>query len=278
MKAFMSIDVEDWFHTANFQNILTREEWEHQATRVEHNTHKILDIFDTVGVKSTFFVLGWVAKKYPLLVPEIAKRGHEVASHGTHHELVYKMAPEDFRDDIRYSKKILEEQSGNEVLGYRAPNFSITDQAIDILQEEGFRYDSSVFPTVFHDRYGTLSLYEIQTGGYYEIKKSFFESPLSCVKVFGKNLPWSGGAYFRLIPFHLFNYGFKKIVEKEGYFNFYLHPWEIDPFVKDNGLLNGYNKFRQTVNLSSTEKKLRKLVNQFEFQSVADLLEANQEK
>ena len=196
MKAFMSIDVEDWFHTANFQNILTREEWEHQTTRVEHNTHKILDIFDTVGVKSTFFVLGWVAKKYPLLVPEIAKRGHEVASHGTHHELVYKMAPEDFRDDIRYSKKILEEQSGNEVLGYRASNFSITDQAIDILQEEGFRYDSSVFPTVFHDRYGgvitTDSIRVDMDGGriilaqqgteYYKTNKKNWETELKFIK------------------------------------------------------------------------------------------------
>lgn len=272
MKAFMSIDVEDWFHTANFQNIVKRDQWDHQTPRVEQNTHKILDIFDSVGIKSTFFVLGWVAKKYPSLVPEIANRGHEVASHGTHHELVYEMSGKDFRKDIRYSKKILEDQSGNKVLGYRAPNFSITDQAIDILQEEGFQYDSSVFPTVFHDRYGILSKYEIRENGFYEIKKSFFEFPLSSFNILGVSLPWSGGAYFRVIPIHLFIFGFKKIIQNEGYFNFYLHPWEIDHKSHGDTLLTGYNKFRQSVNLSSTEKKLKKLIPKFEFQPISTLL------
>src|SRR5262245_49134119 len=152
----LSIDVEDWFHTANLSGVVPRESWTTRESRVERNTNRMLEILNVSKARATFFVLGWVAERYPQLVRAISEAGHEVASHGYGHELVHSLSPGEFRSDVVRSKKYLEDLTGTAVRGYRAPCFSITEWAIPILQRAGFDYDSSVVPTVMHDRYGRL--------------------------------------------------------------------------------------------------------------------------
>ena len=157
LSAAMSVDVEDWFQVENLKPAIARETWDSQERRVERNTMRILEILAEHRAKGTFFVLGWVAERHPGLIRRIADQGHEIASHGYGHELLYTLSEAEFRTDVDRCKKLLEDVTGQAVLGYRAPSFSITDWAVTILQEMGFEYDSSVFPTVAHDRYGRLA-------------------------------------------------------------------------------------------------------------------------
>ena len=196
--AAMSIDVEDWFQVQNLG--IDPALWDSHERRVVQNVDRMLELMSNHNVQSTCFILGWIAERHPEIVKKIAEAGHEIASHGYNHELIYEISPERFRNDIRDSKALLEDIAGTKVVGYRAPCFSITDQAIDILQEEGYTYDSSSFPTVAHDRYGTLS--GIESGKVVqEIREGFHEICVSCLHVLGKGLPWAGGGYFRLFPY-----------------------------------------------------------------------------
>ena len=269
---FFTVDVEDWFHTANFYKVLNISDWDNQEKRVEKNTETILSILSKSGNKGTFFTLGWVAERYPQLIKKISAEGHSIASHGYNHQLVYSLTPEEFRKDISSAKKILEDLTGQEVIGYRAPNFSITDWAIDILQEEGYLYDSSVFPTEFHDRYGKLKKYKISNEPIYEIKKGFWEIPLSCNQLFKKNVPWAGGAYFRLLPYSIYKMGFRRTLKNKDYFTFYIHPWELDPNVNIDHLLSGMLKRRQELNLKYTTNKLNNLLKDFTSKSIETFL------
>ncbi len=227
----MSVDVEDYFQVSAFEKVVSRASWDTLESRVVGNTERLLELFDRSGIKATFFVLGWVAQRFPVLVRRIKATGHEVASHGYHHQLLYMLTPQQFREDVRSAKAVLEDCTGSVVIGFRAPSFSLiasTLWAIDILIEEGYRYDSSVFP-VRHDRYGIpdaprhIHAIERPSG-------ALLEMPLSTVRFGGMNLPVSGGGYFRLLPYAWTRWGIRHInlVDQQPAL-FYLHPWEIDP-------------------------------------------------
>jgi polysaccharide deacetylase family protein (PEP-CTERM system associated) len=263
----LSFDIEDWFQVENLKSAISFEDWEHCELRVANNTAKVLNLLDDAGTKATFFILGWIAEKCPSLVREIHARGHEVASHGYSHRLVYEMTREEFREDIIRSKSVLEETIGERILGYRAPCFSITKDslwALDILKKEGFAYDSSIYPVQFHDRYGLAGC----DGEPFRWENGLFEVPLAVYKIGSYMLPLGGGGYFRLFPYFYFKYFLKKINLRKKIFTFYLHPWEFDPGQPRVRVPLGY-RFRHYVNLDKTESQLRKLLGEFAFERIA---------
>jgi len=269
----LTVDVEDYFQVSAFADNIDQQEWGNHPLRVENNTQRLLDIFDEYKVKATFFVLGWVAERKNALVREIATRGHEVASHGYSHQLVYNQSPDVFKEETIRSKNILEDITQARVRGYRAASYSITDQsmwALDILAETGFDYDSSIFP-VRHDRYGVPNAPEYP----YHLKtpqgSSIIEFPLSTAKIFLYRVPVAGGGYFRLYPYWLSKAGLKQINRKEKPFIFYLHPWEIDP---DQPRISAswFSQFRHYNNLGKCESRLRNLLTEFSFDTVMGVL------
>jgi polysaccharide deacetylase family protein (PEP-CTERM system associated) len=225
---------------------------------------------DAGPVQATFFVLGWVADRCPGVVRRIAAAGHEVASHGYGHELLTSLAPDAFREDVRRSKTLLENLASTPVRGYRAPSFSITEWAIPVLQEEGFVYDSSVFATVAHDRYGRLSGVRPDEA-VVELSPGFFEIGVSCVTVRSFGVPWGGGGYFRLLPFPLFRRGVSHIRRRRPYV-FYLHPWEIDPGQPRVDDLPFTHRFRHYVGLDRCEERFGALLRDFRWSTMWDLV------
>jgi polysaccharide deacetylase family protein (PEP-CTERM system associated) len=269
--AAMSIDVEDWFQVQNLQAGVPRSSWDLQDRRVERNTDRMLELMAGVGVKCTCFILGWVAERHPALVKRIASAGHEIASHGWWHELVYEIGPERFRVDVRDSKRLLEDLTGQRVLGYRAPNFSICDWALDVLLEEGYAYDSSSFPVVAHDRYGRLS--DVPAGKpVYAARPGLDEVCVSVLKVAGRSLPWGGGGYFRMFPYPIFRAGVRRILRSGTPYVFYIHPWEIDPGQpRVSGIRRDY-AFRHYVNLAACDGRFARLLRDFQWTTIADLM------
>ena len=269
----MSVDVEDYFHVSVFEATVSRSQWADMQSRVCANTERLLDMFDEFGVRGTFFVLGWVAERYPRLVRDIVARGHEIASHGYAHRLVYDQTPDAFREDVRRAKHLLEDASGSRVGGYRAPSFSVTRRslwALEILIEEGHWYDASIFP-IRHDRYGIPR----SPRHPYRIERdsgSLMEMPGSTVRLGPVNLPIAGGGYFRILPYAWTRWGIARVnrVEQQPAV-FYLHPWEIDP---DQPRLpaSWLGRFRHYRNLDATESRLRALLADFRFDTVATLL------
>lgn len=270
----LSFDVEDWFQVENLREVFPRESWNYQRLRVVENTHRLLDVLERYGAKATFFVLGWIAEKVPGLVKDIYSAGHEIASHGFAHELIYNQTLEEFREDIHHSKRVLEDLVGTAVLGYRAPSFSITDEAIDVLVAEGFKYDSSLFPSFYHDRYGKLATLKAERHtSVIEVQTGFCEVLIPTLSLFGKKLPWGGGGYFRVIPYSIFRVGVKRLLAEVGSYLFYLHPWEIDPYqprIKDVRLSF---RFRHYAGLKGTLSKLERLIRDFRFISIKEGLE-----
>ncbi len=277
MRNALTVDVEDFFQVTAFERHVSREEWDSFPLRVEGNTRRVLDMFDEYGVRGTFFVLGWVAERVPGLVKEIHRRGHEIACHGYGHQLVYHIGPERFREDVRRAKDILEHITGEEVSGYRAPSYSVTGKslwALDIMIEEGFRYDSSIFP-IIHDIYGIPGgerfPHEIETksGKIKEFPISTF--PLGIGK-WRYRLPVAGGGYLRLFPVHLIRRAIDYINRREGHPAIvYFHPWEIDP--GQPRIRAGLkSRFRHYVNLERMEAKVRYLLNKMSFSPVIDVL------
>ena len=270
----MSVDVEDYFQVSAFENTVDRRRWDRLESRVCQNTERLLEIFETAGVRGTFFVLGWVADRYPALVRRISDAGHEVASHGYAHRLVYDQTPEEFREDIRRARAAIEAASGCCVSGYRAPSYSITNRsrwALDILVEEGYAYDASIFP-IHHDRYGIPDaarhphVMSCRSG-------QLWEAPGSTIRCGGVNLPVGGGGYFRLLPYQWTRWGIRRLntVERRPAV-FYLHPWEIDSAQPrmPSGRLAGFRHYR---NLAKTEKRLQRLLQDFRFGTIHSLLE-----
>jgi len=269
----MSIDVEDYFHVSVFDGIVPRAEWDRMESRVVRNTERLLEIFAQYEVHSTFFILGWVAERHPGLVRRIADSGHEVASHGYAHRLVYDQTPRTFRDDVRKAKAIIEDAAGTEVIGYRAPSYSITPRslwALDILLEERHEYDSSIFP-IRHDRYGIPVSERLP----YPITRSagtLIEVPGSTTRLGPLNLPVAGGGYFRILPYWWTRWGMDRVNRLEHRATiFYLHPWEIDPDQPrlPAGLLGQFRHYR---NLHLTEGRLRRLLRDFAFGTVQSML------
>lgn len=271
----MTVDVEDYFHVSAFADAIRREDWDAMPCRVERNTHRLLSLFGEKSITATFFVLGWVAERYPQLIREIAAQGHEVACHGMTHELVYNQTPAVFHEETRRSKTILEDQVQQPVLGYRAASYSIVESslwALDSLVELGFRYDSSIFP-VSHDRYGMPGSprepYVITAPG----GGKLVEFPLSTLDLAGRRLPIAGGGYFRLFPYVFSEWALGRINRREGKpFIFYLHPWEIDP-EQPRVSANWLSRFRHYNNLDKCEGRLRRLTDRFAFTSASRVLE-----
>jgi len=273
----LTIDVEDYFHVTAFERQIKPDEWDTYPLRVEGNTLRILDMLDEFALRATFFVLGWVAERLPGLVREIHRRGHEIACHGYGHQLIYRLSPQEFRKDISKAKTILEDICGERVYGYRAPSYSITTEslwALDILVEEGFSYDSSIFP-ITHDIYGIPGgkrfPHEITThaGKILEFPISTF--PLK-VGVWQSRLPIAGGGYLRLFPAALVARAIQAINTKEKQpVIVYFHPWEIDP--QQPRIKAGLKScFRHYLNLERMELKIRHLLDNFRFSSAKDIL------
>ncbi len=276
MKNVFTIDVEDYYQVEAFAGVVDKNSWQGYESRVENNTRRLLDILDEHSVKGTFFVLGWVAQRQRSLIREIADRGHEIASHGMSHTLVYTQSPAVFRDETRSSKALLEDICQHPVIGYRAATYSITRQslwALDILHEEGFRYDSSIFP-MRHDRYGIHdanpypSLLRTPSGN------TLAEFPISVFRYGSIKFPVAGGGYFRLFPYSMTRWGLAQINRSGHEFVFYLHPWEIDPEqprIREAGALS---RFRHYLNLDRTRPRLTRLLQDFSFTTMQEALQA----
>ena len=269
----LTIDVEDYFQVAALAEAVDRKDWHDMEYRVEVNTDRLLSVLGDHNTKATFFTLGWVAEKSPALVRRIHDAGHEVASHGYSHQLIYKQTPEVFREETRRSKAILEDIIGEPVTGYRAASYSITAQsrwALDILCEEGFTWDSSIFP-VHHDRYGMPGTprwpHRLKTDNGSEIA----EFPLSTLKLPGYTLPIAGGGYFRLFPYWFSQWGLGSINRMGKPFVFYLHPWEIDPG-QPRLDVKWFSRFRHYNNLEVCEQRLVNLLKRFRFTTMSDVL------
>jgi polysaccharide deacetylase family protein (PEP-CTERM system associated) len=257
----LSVDVEDYFHVEAFSDVIDRSQWDSYPCRVEANTRRVLDLFDELGVKGTFFILGWVAERYPRLVQEIARRGHPTASHSYWHRLVYNLTPEEFRSDTLRSKDLIEQAAGQPAIGYRAPSFSITARsawALDILTELGFAYDSSIFP-VKHDFYGVPNAprapFQVSTPS-----GPIVEFPMSTFRVGNSpNLPVAGGGYLRMLPYWYTRMGVHRACREGLPIISYIHPWEFDPEQpRVAGRLR--SRLRHYTNLAKTAGRMRKLI------------------
>ncbi len=271
----LSFDVEEYFHTHAFSRIAPEEEWNGFPSRVAENTEKTLAILRGFRTRATFFVMGWIAERNPGLMARIAQEGHEIAAHGYRHRLVYNQRPEEFRQDIKKAKKLLEELTHQEVIGYRAPTYSLGTQtpwAFDILREEGYNYDSSIFP-ITHDLYGLPGAprfpYLIEAA---DTKKGKLrEFPPSTIRVFRKNFPFSGGAHLRILPGGLIIRAVQKINAEGQPALIYLHTWELDPHRPRYNLGWWYSR-RHYFSFGSTETKLKKLLAGFRFAPLREVL------
>jgi polysaccharide deacetylase family protein (PEP-CTERM system associated) len=274
LNAF-TVDVEDYYHVSAFERTIDRKRWGEYASRVADNTRRLLDLLDRHQTKATFFVLGWVARQHPALVREIHHRGHEIGSHSYWHRLIYSQTAAEFRQDLRDSRAALEDAIGTSVHAYRAPSFSITRHslwALEILVEEGFQRDSSVFP-IHHDRYGipkaSPKIHQIVTPA-----GAIWEFPMSVVRFAKMNVPVGGGGYFRLYPLPWTLHILSRINQVHGRsFVCYVHPWEIDPQQPRIRAGSWISRARHYVNLSSTERKLDRLLSTFRFGRLCDVVQ-----
>lgn len=272
MIQLLSIDVEDWFQVENLKQAINKDTWDKNISRVERNIDLILNLLDQNNTKATFFILGWIARRHPKLIKKIYETGHEIGCHGYGHEIISNLSPEKFREDVSLTKNILEDLIGEEVIGYRAPNFSITDWSLNILFSLGFKYDSSFFPIAGHSRYGKLKKITIPNKAIFELRKGFYQVMLSYLNVGSFRIPWSGGLYFRLIPYQIFKSGIKKIIKQKGSYVFYIHPWEFDPDQPKVKNIKLNYKLRHYTNLKTTEDKFKKLLNDFDFRCIKDVI------
>ena len=269
MKNAMSIDVEDYFQVSAFASTIRREDWDSMPCRVERNIDVILGLLDEADSKATFFTLGWIAERYPQVVRRIVDGGHELASHGYGHQRVSDLTPELFRDDITRAKRILEDLGGVAVRGYRAPSFSINQKnwwAVEELENAGYVYSSSIYP-VKHDHYGMPDAprfpnYPNGAGGILEL-------PPTTLELMGRNLPAAGGGWFRLLPYSMSRWMLQRVnAQDQAPCMFYFHPWEMDAEQPRQPGLSAKTRFRHYVNLLRMPGRMRKLLNDFEWDRV----------
>jgi polysaccharide deacetylase family protein (PEP-CTERM system associated) len=260
----MTCDVEDYFQVSAFAPYISRESWPTRECRVEANVERILALFAEHGVKATFFTLGWIAERYPQVVRNIVAGGHELASHGYGHQRASSQDRAEFANDVKSAKALLEDIGGVEVVGYRAPSFSIGHGnlwALDVLREAGYRYSSSIYP-IAHDHYGMpdaprFAFYPNGTDGLLEI-------PVTTVRVGSRNLPAGGGGYFRLLPYALSRWMMERVNRNDGQpALFYFHPWELDPGQPRPAGLGAKARFRHYVNIGRMEARLAQLARDF---------------
>lgn len=262
----MTIDVEDYFQVSAFASHIPREAWDTLPCRVEKNIDRILLLLDDKQIKATFFTLGWIAKRYPSMIKRMVENGHEIASHGWSHYRVTEQQPAEFRDDITRSKALLEEISGQPVLGYRAPSFSINHKnlwALETLQEAGYLYSSSIYP-VQHDHYGMPDAPRFSF--YPEEGKGLLELPVTTTRLFGRNVPAGGGGYFRLWPYPVSRWFLNRVNQIDAQpAIFYFHPWEIDFEQPRQEGISLKTRFRHYLNLQRMEGRLRLLTHDFKW-------------
>ncbi|MBB6190000.1 polysaccharide deacetylase family protein (PEP-CTERM system associated) [Sphingobium wenxiniae] len=275
----LSVDVEDWFQVGAFERTIRRDDWDGLTHRVERNTDAVLDLFDAAGVTATFFTLGWVAERYPALMRRIAGAGHEVASHGYDHARVFTFTPEQFRADLRKSRAILEDVSGQAVTGYRAPSFSIdprTPWAHPILAEEGYRYSSSVAP-IRHDHYGWP---DSPRFAWKPVKDApLVELPVTTARLGGQTLAAGGGGFFRLLPYGFSRWAIRQVNgQDQRPAILYFHPWEIDPGQPRVAGAPLRSRLRHYSNLSAMAGKLRRLTRDFAWTRVDALADREAER
>jgi len=279
-----TIDVEDYFHVYAFSSCIPRDAWDRMPCRVERNVNAILDMLDEHEVHATFFMLGWVAERYPVLARRIVERGHELASHGYGHQLVTTLTRGEFSDDVSHAKRLLEDVAGVSVRGYRAPSFSIGKGnlwALECLAEAGYRYSSSIYPFQ-SDHYGMPDAPRF--AHYPAAGCGLLELPPTTIRLFNRNLPAAGGGYFRLLPYGVSRWCLNRVNTVEGKpCIFYFHPWEIDPGQPRQRGASLKSRFRHYVNLSAMERRLRALLKDFKWERMdrlfleGDRVEGNRE-
>lgn len=269
----LTIDVEDYFMVSAFEAFVPKEKWDSMESRVEPATRKIVDMLKEFEVHATFFVVGWVAERYPQLVRDIAAAGHEIGCHSYYHRLVYTLSPEEFRKDTQLCKQALGKIVSTPLSGYRAPSFSLTAQSkwmLDILHEEGFTYDSSALPAK-HARGGVQ---DPGLAGRFPYRvNGLIELPMTTLRLCGQNMPFSGGGYFRLFPYTWIKAGLSSLNRQGQPAVVYLHPWEFDPD-QPRIPVRGLDRFRHYVNLDKTEEKFRRLLSDFSFAPARKVLES----
>ena len=269
----LTIDVEDYFQVSAFAPYIRRDEWEHRECRVERNVGRILEMLAERDTRATFFTLGWIAERYPAMVRAIVDQGHELASHGYGHERASDLSETAFRADVVRAKKLLEDIGGTAVHGYRAPSFSIGTRnlwAFDVLANAGYRYSSSIYP-IKHDHYGMPDsprfAYRVGTGG-----AGLLEVPVTTLRLRGRNLPSSGGGYFRLLPYALSRWMIERVnrQDRESAI-FYFHPWEIDAGQPRVAGIDAKTRFRHYVNIPRMENRLQSLLADFRWGRMDDI-------
>ena len=253
----LSFDIEEWFQVENMRSVISKEKWEQHDSTVLKNTEVILSLLSGFNIKSTFFILGCVAERTPDLVRMIHHEGHEVACHGYGHDMTINLSDEELRIDISRAKSVLEDITKDKIKGYRAPNFSVNDRLINVLLELGFIYDSSLNPFKLNPRYGSLNFKtDSSKKDIIRLPNGMYEIPISTSKIFGFNWPIGGGAYFRILPLWIFKKLTSNKFKYDNTHNFYLHPWEFEPFQPRQKDLRLDYKLRHYSGLSRTEKKL----------------------
>jgi polysaccharide deacetylase family protein (PEP-CTERM system associated) len=282
MNNALTFDVEEYFHAEAFAGVVRPEDWPTFGSRVVDATERLLDILDYADVRATFFVLGWVAERQADLVQEIHARGHELACHGYSHQMISRLTPQEFAEDVKRAKKVIEDIAGTRVIGYRAPTVSVTRQtmwSLEVLMEAGFRYDSSIFPIV-HDRYGIPDAPRFAHQIPIFVKRipivgnglTMPELPLSTLSVFGQRLPVAGGGYFRLLPYELTRLAIRHLNKAERRpAVVYLHPWELDRH-QPRLPVGRLTWLRHSINIGETEDKLCRLLADFQFAPAAQVL------
>lgn len=267
----MTIDVEDYFQVSALAPFVARSEWDVRECRVEPNVERILAMLDEYGARATFFTLGWIAERFPQLVRRIVKEGHELASHGFAHKRASEQSPDAFFADIQLAKVVLEDTAGIEVVGYRAPSFSIGPAnawAFECIERAGYRYSSSVYP-VRHDHYGTPEAPRFT----HDVREGLLEMPVTTMRLFGRNWPAGGGGYFRLMPYTMSRWLLRRVnrVDQQPVI-FYFHPWEIDADQPRVPGIDVRTRFRHYLNLDRMEQRLRQLLFDFQWGRVDQVL------
>jgi polysaccharide deacetylase family protein (PEP-CTERM system associated) len=266
----MTIDVEDYFQVSALAPYIARSEWNARDCRIERNIERILSMLDEGGARATFFALGWIAERYPQTIRRIVDNGHELASHGFAHQRATDQHEEAFAADIRLAKLVLEDIAGVEVKGYRAPSFSIGHDnlwAFDCIERVGYRYSSSVYP-IRHDHYGMPDAPRFP----HPVRNGLLEVPITTMRLFDRNWPAGGGGYFRLMPYAMSRWLLQRVNEVDGAATiFYFHPWELDADQPRVPGLDAKTRFRHYLNLHRTERRLRRLLSDFEWGRVDDV-------
>ena len=260
-NCLFTFDIEEWFQVENLKGAITNDEWKFKKSTVVKNTEKILEILDKHNIKGTFFILGWIARGKKDLIKRIASNNHEIACHGFNHDIAYHLDQNKLYSDISDSKAILEDICSQQVTGYRAPSFSISDNILGILKGLNFEYDSSYNPFKWNNRYGQINspLKKISSGCY-QTQHGIYEVPMSTLSFFNLNFPVGGGAYFRIMPFFIFKRLVNSVLKNKEFYNFYLHPWEFEVNQERIKNIKWQYKFRHYYGLHRTEEKLEKLI------------------